>query len=440
MNKLYLVYWIFAVCLLGCNSTEPENLITAVISVLDVGCTEAWVNIKLQNSKLPIELVLKENDVNFLSTSINSNDTTIIIKNLGPGQTYKIKVESPRIKINSNQIEITTLDTTSHNFHWETFSFGEKASSKLIDIAIVNKNNIWAVGEIFTENTYTYDSNGVWQEPYNAVHWDGLEWELKRILVNSQGEMIYSPLYGVFALPDGEIVFSAGIPYLPEGDIWQLHHLFELGILNENDGSVYQIWGSSINNLYFAGNRGTIVHYNGNSWNKINSGIDIEIKDIKGDYNELNGEYEILALASGATIASGREILKLSPNNSEILNNNGINLTVKEIWFKSNSKHFIVGDGIYVKSDLFSNETWDKQKHNVTEYYTNAIEGTELNDLVICGALNEVLHFNGVSWRSYRTTINNGAATSLVGIDYKDNLCCITGYLDRNAIIYVGTK
>ncbi|NOX65840.1 MAG: hypothetical protein GXO85_08580 [Chlorobi bacterium] len=75
------------------------------------------------------------------------------------------------------------MDTTSHNFAWETYTFGGvNGSSYLKDVAIINENNIWAVGEIHTEETDQFDSNGVWVKPYNAIHWDGSTWELKRIL------------------------------------------------------------------------------------------------------------------------------------------------------------------------------------------------------------------------------------------------------------------
>jgi len=60
-------------------------------------------------------------------------------------------------------------DTTSHNFTFQTFTFGEHSSSVLYDVAIVNDSSIWAVGEI-----YLNDSLGQ-PDPiaYNSTHWDG---------------------------------------------------------------------------------------------------------------------------------------------------------------------------------------------------------------------------------------------------------------------------
>ncbi|MGB9664445.1 MAG: hypothetical protein ACPL25_05950 [Ignavibacteria bacterium] len=61
------------------------------------------------------------------------------------------------------------MDTTSHEFSWEITYLGDGGSSVLYDVAIINENNIWAVGEI-----YMNDSLGR-PEPnaYNAIHWDG---------------------------------------------------------------------------------------------------------------------------------------------------------------------------------------------------------------------------------------------------------------------------
>ncbi|GAB6283729.1 MAG: hypothetical protein STSR0008_25320 [Ignavibacterium sp.] len=46
------------------------------------------------------------------------------------------------------------MDTTSHNFSFETWTFGgEAGSSVLYDVAIIDENNIWAVGEIRISDT-----------------------------------------------------------------------------------------------------------------------------------------------------------------------------------------------------------------------------------------------------------------------------------------------
>ena len=50
--------------------------------------------------------------------------------------------------------------------------------------------------------------------------------------------------------------------------------------------SMNKIWGSSSNDLYVVGNNGKIAHYNGTSWQRIESGTTLNINDIWGDFNE----------------------------------------------------------------------------------------------------------------------------------------------------------
>jgi len=53
------------------------------------------------------------------------------------------------------------MDTTSHNFIWEIDTLGI-GGSYLNDVAIIDENNIWVVGNIETDTA-----------TYNAAHWDG---------------------------------------------------------------------------------------------------------------------------------------------------------------------------------------------------------------------------------------------------------------------------
>ncbi len=55
-------------------------------------------------------------------------------------------------------------DTTSHDYVWRIDTLGI-GGSFLKDISILNKNDIWAAGEIIFKDTYTYDSLGNFIEP-----------------------------------------------------------------------------------------------------------------------------------------------------------------------------------------------------------------------------------------------------------------------------------
>ena len=76
----------------------------------------------------------------------------------------------------SNKVVSTTMDTSSNNFTWQSWTFGETSGGALYDLAIINENDIWAVGEIEIN-----DSVGSGYTIYNAIHWNGQQWELKKI-------------------------------------------------------------------------------------------------------------------------------------------------------------------------------------------------------------------------------------------------------------------
>jgi hypothetical protein len=71
--------------------------------------------------------------------------------------------------------------------------------------AIIDENNIWAVGEIYA------DSAQPWLR-YNAIHWDGQQWELMRIKVFYNGSYITPPLDGIFVFSENDIWVTSSVP------------------------------------------------------------------------------------------------------------------------------------------------------------------------------------------------------------------------------------
>ena len=214
-----LLFLLLLILLSSCKQpTEPKNEPKAELKLIleDVSCTEAWMQLKITNLQLPVTLMLYKNNV------ANNNilcygDTLLYIDSLLPNQTYKFKValtHNPQPTTNpqpptSNEVSVTTMDTTSHNFTWQSWEFGgDCGSSSLYDVAIIDENNIWAVGEI-----YMRDSLGNCDpKAYNAVHWDGTKWELKRIPIYlGSGFPFYPVIKSIFAFTGNNIWFEAGI-------------------------------------------------------------------------------------------------------------------------------------------------------------------------------------------------------------------------------------
>ena len=411
--------------------TKPSTETNLTIEILDKSCTEVWIDIKANDQAAKLGSVYLNDE---FKTQFYLKDTVVYLDELLPNETYTIKLTNQDGI--GTQTEFTTMDTTSHNFTWETFEFGgEGGSSYLRDVAIINENDIWAVGEIFIEDTYTYDSNGVWQHPYNAVHWDGNKWELKRIFVDYRGQPNFAPLEGVFALPDGKIIFSSGLPYLPEGDHWKLYHLWDMGILDENDRSVTSIWGTSLNNLYFVGRKGTIVHYNGSSWSKIESGTTIDLISLTpGEGNEI--------FVSGYDDSNGSSILlKIKEGISEIIwQKEGLeekepyNGLIYGMWSNSNNLFLSTSNKT---STLFRQRISDlkdiKRLEGKLLWRINSMDGKASNDIVTLGDRFEISHYNGSRIQSiYRENISSIG----FGIKIKENIIISVGTIVRTNNIF----
>ena len=443
METIYKLFvsLLFAMLLLNvsCNTTEPTppNNGTLNISLTDVSCTEAWISLKSNGVTFPV-------NVNFLAdgstvaqlNNLNSSDTTVYIDSLLPNKTYNIQaiIQSTNQyqATNSNKLAVQTLDTTSNNFTWQTYTFGASnaGSSILYDVAIINDNDIWAVGEIYMD-----DSTGQPDPtPYNAVHWDGNTWEIKRIPFLYNGQNFYGPIYAVFEFSDqdiwfgiGNMIYWNGIQYIP----------ITIPTASWGPNLINKIWGSSDNDLYIVGNSGSIAHYNGSTWQKIESGTGLNIYDIWGDYNADKTSYEIYAVASQYGLGNDRRILRITSNNSDSLTTNGA-ASIKGIWFKAADQYYVVGDGIYRKQDIVNSADWQKINYGLPQYYIDAVRGNSINDIFMCGDFGEMLHFNGYSWRSYLNSPNGSEI--LFSLAIRGNKVVTVGIDNPYAIINIGKR
>jgi hypothetical protein len=318
------------------------------------------------------------------------------------------------------------MDTTSHEFSWQSWEFGgDCGSSSLYDVAIIDENNIWAVGEI-----YLRDSLGNCDpKAYNAVHWDGTKWELKRIFYKGGFWVIRS----IFAFNANDIWFSGYMRYYNG-------QFIELEIPDILIGwGINKLWGSSSSDLYAVGNNGNIAHWDGVRWKKIESGTDLAIRDIWGDFDEETNSYEILAIAAEIDINKGSKILRINKNFTAEENNRGLSWQVGGIWFKPKRKYYVAGAGVHYKH-ILSDSAWYRNLPGIiTNYVGFAIRGNNTNDVFAAGAFLEIAHYNGVSWRNYLNEISSSSG-AIGRVATKENIIAAVGGEGRNALIIIGKR
>lgn len=396
----------------SCNTTEPPGNQTLTLKLEDVSCTEAWIQLTTNNLQLPTTINILKNNTVAQTFSLSTQDTLLYIDSLLPNQTYKFKVvltnnQQPTSypqPPTSNEVSVTTMDTTSHEFSWQSWEFGECGSSSLYDVAIIDENNIWAVGEIYMRDSLgNCDPNA-----YNAVHWDGQKWELKRVYYKGG----FWPIRTIFAFNANDIWFSGYMRYF-NGQI------IELEIPDILIGwGINKLWGSSSSDLYAVGNNGNIAHWDGVKWRKIESGTNANIVDISGIQNS-EGKHNKYCAADNLLIKiDGDNYLTSLPVEHRMFLNS--------VWVASNRLIYTAGNGIV----LYKNESWlEIETPNINTIYS--IKGQSYNDIVGLSANHAIFHFNGYSWNSIQTGINN----IYLKIQNKKNVIATVGWQNDRAII-----
>ena len=430
INKIIFLFVFFAGLLfLSCNPTEPGNAPAGLeFKAEDASCTEAWLTLKAGN--ITGAKVFREDSLIY-SFNTNSIDTTLFDEGLLPNQIYKYHTviqPSNNSRVVTKELTLQTMDTTSHNFTWQTFTFGGDAgSSALNDVAIIDENNIWAVGEIYLKDSLgTPDPHA-----YNAVHWDGQTWKLFKLQFFTFCGQSYTgsyPAKAIYAFDSENIIISSNsqLTYLRN----------EKQIRTECVSvSVNKIWGTSSSDLYIAGNNGSIAHYDGSKWTMIESGTGADINDIFGAINSSTGETGIYVVASSILYNPERKFIKIVDN--KIINPKDFEYEIflSSVWLAAGRKIYVTtwNGKIYT----FNNNHWKILDYK-TEYAQTHIRGTDYNDIFVAGSFGFLTHFNGVTWK--QITDVNQISSVISSIDINNKTIVVVGTLGSKATVKIGKR
>ncbi len=413
---------------------SPQKL---QLTVVDVSCTEAWLQLKTERTeKAENDLVLQvfRDDSLVVNKNWGAGDSLIYLEGLQPNTSYAFSaklLQDNKPLAASPKVTATTMDTTSHDFTWQTFEFGgEGGSSSFYDVTIIDENDIWAVGEIYTAD-----------DKYNAAHWNGEKWELKKILFHTfcdHGTLIPYPARAVFFI-DNTLLISSGseITFIKNG----------IQIKNQcTPVSINKIWGTSNSDLYIVGKQGFIAHYDGWQWQRIESGIDIKLLDIWGSIDgktvcccgwEEFKETVLLKIAN----YKAEIVFSQSTAESYEIHPNYLSGVLTSIW-TNNSYYFFTVSFAGIYKAFFPTKGEATRIGIGKEYlpgFPNRIRGADLNQIFVVGNHNFVTHFNGKSWHHYSEFSGNIVFKS---VDVQKDLVVAVGTdpISWGAFILVGNK
>ncbi|HQF43616.1 MAG TPA: glucosyl transferase, partial [Ignavibacteriaceae bacterium] len=285
-------------------------------------------------------------------------------------------------------------------------------------------NNIWAVGEIYVADT---SINGYTK--YNAVHWNGNNWDLKRIPIDLNGYPFYPVIRSVFAFKENDIWFEAGIH-------WDGISFKQIPFNLQWSGNVNKLWGSSSSDLYAVGNNGNIARYYNGQWSRIETGTDINFRDIYGSINKDNNEVEIIALASNSGINQRKKIVRIKDQIVETLPDSGLADYLSTLWFISGRKYCIGGQGYY-ESETFG-PVWERDDTK-PPFHITTIRGAGLNDIALGGSFGLLMHYNGVNWINY-AYITASYFDVITEVAIKGNTIVAAGFKGIKAVVMIGKR
>jgi len=187
--------------------------------------------------------------------------------------------------------------------------------------------------------------------------------------------------------------------------------------------------------MYFVGRSGSIAHYNGSEWRKIESGTELPIQDIFGS-NSKNGN-KIYYVAAELFSGKKSELHKIKNGETNLINNKDLGTSTLSVW-SNNHKLYMAGYKLLLSYN--DGENFIDISNGVKNRGLYSIRGLNYNDIFIVGEDFQVVHFNGNSWKKYN--LNNNASGQFFKVMQQKNTVCVVGVnnSNRSAILMIGRR
>jgi hypothetical protein len=282
-------------------------------------------------------------------------------------------------------------DTTSHVVFWRTDTIGFGGASSVRDIAIINDNDIWAVGEFYLKDS----SGGIDPKLFNVLRWNGTKWDGYRLTFELGGTSYLNSAYAVIAFGPNDIWIANDAPTHWDGQ--QLNLVDYRGV---TFGEVHRFFGYSNTDFYTVGSTGKLSHYNGQFFEAIPTGVSSFLWDITG----VKQQFYIASFTFGNQIRPSG-IFEYSRNQFQFLFPGPSDSSIFRalvncfgLWMSPQGTFWALGEAFVFKPI---------ESHlpipgiNPYQSVLRTIKGLADNDVWISGSDGVIMHFNGATWREY---------------------------------------
>ena len=238
-------------------------------------------------------------------------------------------------------------------------------------------------------------------------------------------------IYGIWALDSSNIYFAVGAIVKYEGGKFIETNLGDLGFTQFQ--GVNKLWGSSEQNIWGVGPEGTIVHYDGKSWARIDFPRQWYLFDITGDLQ--SG----IAYAAAMDSTSYKAIVKLESSSAQIIYKSPQISSIKP-----NGLNYLNGNLYLAGSDFQCTLLWRYRTANgeIDSLYTVApttglfnITGESENDLYFWGndyRVGKLVHYNGSRFKVFNLP---NASYTAGGAATKGNISAFAGLSNNKGFV-----
>ncbi len=411
-------------CFISCpNPPEEERDTSIYLELINTWTTSVTLRISVEDTSQSWNYSLSRDNASTGTYAVSGSEEIITDHGLDPNHEYSYRaywLEGSVIKDSSDVITTTTMDTTSHDFIWtvDTIAF---AGGWMYDIHGSSKNDVWVVGQFRVSDTVS---------SANAAHWNGDIWEPTRVDPAPYG---FSEMFAVFALSENDVWFVSGCAFHWDGLRFTPHCSAE-GFYGGY--AYYDIWASARDDVYFVGAQGKIVHYDGDSFHLMESGTTQKLRRITGWVDQTTGLTHLWVASNGSY-----------PNRGLLLYYDGIEW--ETIWDDNHpffpETQYLDAGGIWAFKNgelvLYTGGSIDGQitHHkltNLNDYnlllksrngFIRNLHGNNFNDYFASGDLSNLIHYNGLTFRSFHDLGLTGEVT-LTGVYMSDNQVFVAGY------------
>lgn len=305
------------------------------------------------------------------------------------------------------------LDSTSSSFTYQYYIVNDQRLSILAAIDIIDEQTILAGGEMQTDSIQM-----------NLAIYTNPSWSLARVL-DAPG------ITDLLHLSDNDIWVVATIPIHFDGITWSVIHLYDLGILNASDGYITSIHSRSPTDIFFFGTEGTIVHYDGSTYEKMFSGTNIALKKAASGEDEIfisgwnysgpNSGHSVVLELNGDTWSSIYNYPKENDNESpDIGTIYSMEYLNTKLHLFSNSVDLAVLDPVTGSMEIYQKGELFTEGETITQSASNAV-----NDYIATSASGNMYHFNGVGFN--RISSPDISGMHVRDLDMKNNQIALVG-------------